>query len=76
MAADVMNYKLRELEKEGGKQALMLIQNEGPEFDSGRGDRRVLRATTSKIYDRVWNSQVTDFLLKLNRHLNGRFQPP
>lgn len=68
MAACVMNYKLRELEKEGGKQALMLIQQDK--------DRRVLRATTSKIYDRVWNAQVTDFLLKLNRHFDGRFQPP
>lgn len=76
MAADVMNHKLKELEKQGGKDSLLLIQDEDAGFESGRGNRTILRATTSKIYDRVWNAQVTNFLLKLNHHFDGRFKPP
>jgi len=76
MAADVMNYKLQELEKMGGKDSLLLVQQEDDNTSAGNDERTILRAATSKIYDRVWNSQVTDFLLKINRHFNGRFQPP
>ena len=75
MAADVMNYKLQELENQGGKDALLLVQDER-QVVATEPNKMILRATTSKIYDRVWNAQVTDFLLKLNRHFDGRFQPP
>ncbi len=73
MAAEVMNYKLEQFEKDGGKQALLLVQHEK---DSTTGDKTILKATTSKVYDRVWNAQVTRFLLVVNDHFGGRFKPP
>lgn len=38
--------------------------------------RSLLRASTSQIYDRVWNSQLTKFLVNINSAYNGRFSPP
>ena len=78
MASDVMNFKLKQLEKAGGKQSKLLLQKEFPNGGKGKKKKEsvILRAATSNIYDRLWNSQVTEFLLKVNRNLKGRFQPP
>ena len=54
-----MNYLIKEnLEKD--KVAKILFFNDNAE------DRLFIRAATSKVYDRLWNSDVTEFLTRLN----------
>ena len=51
------------------KSAKLLLQKEGEEST-------FLKAATSRVYNRIWNSEVTEFLLRVNECFDNRLSPP
>ena len=54
------------------KSAKLLLQREG----SKGKESTFLKAATSRIYNRIWNSEVTAFLLRVNKCFDNRLSPP
>lgn len=57
------------LEHKDGSISKILLQKEGPKST-------FLKAVTSRIYNRIWNSDVTAFLLRVNETFDNRLSPP
>ena len=56
------------------KAAKLLLQSEGPKGKAG--ESTFLKAATSRVYNRIWNSEVTAFLLRVNECFDDRLSPP
>ena len=54
------------------KSAKLLLQSE----DSAGKESTFLKAATSRVYNRIWNSEVTAFLLRVNECFDNRLSPP
>ena len=63
-----INYGLNNSEP---KSAKLLLQKE---VRGGQGT--FLKAATSRVYNRIWNSEVTAFLLRVNECFDNRLSPP
>ena len=57
------------------KSAKLLLQSEGTK-GTGNGGTTFLKAATSRVYNRIWNSEVTAFLLRANECFDNRLAPP
>ena len=64
-----INYGLNNSEP---KSAKLLLQMEGTK---GK-ESTFLKAATSRVYNRIWNSEVTAFLLRVNECFDNRLSPP
>ena len=64
-----INHGLNNAEQKSVK---LLLQSEGK---AGK-ESTFLKAATSRVYSRIWNSEVTAFLLRVNECFDNRLSPP
>ena len=70
-----INHGLNNAEPKSTKLLLQSEQSEAPRGSRGEGPI-FLKAATSRVYNRIWNSEVTAFLLRVNECFNNRLSPP
>ena len=70
-----INHGLNNAEPRSAKLLLQSEQSEAPRGSRGEGPT-FLKAATSRVYNRIWNSEVTAFLLRANECFDNRLSPP
>ena len=70
-----INHGLNNADPRSAKLLLQSEQSEAPRGSRGEGPT-FLKAATSRVYNRIWNSEVTAFLLHVNECFDNRLSPP